>query len=69
MLGLKKKSLPGGFSDDWQLADGKKMQAAGGIISASLLSTPGASSFYKGGLTVRFFLPFTSVELVLICLC
>ncbi|KAG7004473.1 protein disulfide-isomerase [Physcia stellaris] len=26
--------------------------AAGGIISASLLSTPGASSFYKGGLTL-----------------
>jgi hypothetical protein len=30
-----------------------KTQAAGGIISASLLSTPGASGFYKGGLTVR----------------
>jgi hypothetical protein len=29
-----------------------KTQAAGGIISASLLSTPGASGFYKGGLTV-----------------
>ncbi|KAK2625691.1 hypothetical protein QTJ16_005003 [Diplocarpon rosae] len=27
--------------------------AAGGIISASLLSTPGASGFYKGGLTVQ----------------
>jgi len=26
--------------------------AAGGIISASLLSTPGASGFYKGGLTL-----------------
>ncbi|KAL2005317.1 hypothetical protein VTN00DRAFT_2528 [Thermoascus crustaceus] len=26
--------------------------AAGGIISAALLSTPGASAFYKGGLTV-----------------
>ncbi|KFY97957.1 hypothetical protein V498_01785 [Pseudogymnoascus sp. VKM F-4517 (FW-2822)] len=26
--------------------------AAGGIISAALLSTPGASRFYKGGLTV-----------------
>ncbi|KAJ5864922.1 uncharacterized protein N7529_006838 [Penicillium soppii] len=26
--------------------------AAGGLISASLLSTPGASSIYKGGLTV-----------------
>ncbi|KAF4636184.1 hypothetical protein G7Y89_g1908 [Cudoniella acicularis] len=26
--------------------------AAGGIISASLLSTPGASKFYKGGLTL-----------------
>ncbi|KAI9678514.1 MAG: hypothetical protein M1822_007457 [Bathelium mastoideum] len=26
--------------------------AAGGIISASLLSTPGASQFYKGGLTL-----------------
>jgi hypothetical protein len=28
------------------------VQAAGGIISASILSTPGASKFYKGGLTV-----------------
>lgn len=27
-------------------------QAAGGIISASLLSTPGASKIYKGGLTL-----------------
>ena len=27
--------------------------AAGGLISAALLSTPGASAFYKGGLTVR----------------
>jgi len=27
-------------------------KAAGGLISASLLSTPGASSFYKGGLTL-----------------
>jgi len=26
--------------------------AAGGLISAALLSTPGASGFYKGGLTV-----------------
>ncbi|OCL11507.1 hypothetical protein AOQ84DRAFT_396184 [Glonium stellatum] len=26
--------------------------AAGGIISAALLSTPGASGFYKGGLTL-----------------
>lgn len=26
--------------------------AAGGLISAALLSTPGASAFYKGGLTV-----------------
>ncbi|MCJ1368469.1 hypothetical protein MMC16_007613 [Acarospora aff. strigata] len=26
--------------------------AAGGIISASLLATPGASGFYKGGLTL-----------------
>jgi len=26
--------------------------AAGGIISASLLATPGASAFYKGGLTL-----------------
>ena len=26
--------------------------AAGGLISAALLSTPGASQFYKGGLTV-----------------
>lgn len=29
-------------------------QAAGGLISASILSTPGASKIYKGGLTVRF---------------
>ena len=29
-----------------------KKQAAGGIISASLLSTPGASKIYRGGLTV-----------------
>lgn len=28
-------------------------QAAGGLISAALLATPGASAFYKGGLTVR----------------
>ena len=34
------------------------VQAAGGIISASLLSTPGASGFYKGGLTVRLLFPF-----------
>lgn len=27
--------------------------AAGGLISAALLATPGASAFYKGGLTVR----------------
>lgn len=27
--------------------------AAGGLISSSLLSTPGASKIYKGGLTVR----------------
>lgn len=27
-------------------------QAAGGIISSSLLSTPGASAIYKGGLTL-----------------
>lgn len=27
-------------------------QAAGGIISASILSTPGASKVFKGGLTV-----------------
>lgn len=26
--------------------------AAGGLISAALLSQPGASGFYKGGLTV-----------------
>lgn len=32
------------------------VQAAGGIISAALLSTPGASRFYKGGLTVCGFL-------------
>ena len=30
------------------------MQAAGGIISASILSTPGASKIYKGGVTVCF---------------
>lgn len=29
--------------------------AAGGLISAALLSTAGASAFYKGGLTVSFF--------------
>ena len=28
--------------------------AAGGLISAALLSTPGASAFYKGGLTVSY---------------
>lgn len=28
------------------------MKAAGGLISASLLSTPGASKIYKGGLTL-----------------
>lgn len=28
------------------------VQAAGGIISASILSTPGASGLYKGGLTL-----------------
>lgn len=28
-------------------------QAAGGLISACLLSVPGASAIYKGGLTVR----------------
>jgi Competence-damaged protein len=27
--------------------------AAGGLISAAILSTPGASQIYKGGLTVR----------------
>lgn len=27
--------------------------AAGGLISASILATPGASKIYKGGLTVR----------------
>lgn len=27
-------------------------QAAGGLISASLLATPGASKIYKGGLTL-----------------
>lgn len=27
--------------------------AAGGLISSSLLSQPGASKYYKGGLTVR----------------
>ena len=27
--------------------------AAGGLISAALLSTPGASAIYKGGITVR----------------
>ena len=30
-----------------------RLKAAGGIISASLLSQPGASGYYKGGLTVR----------------
>lgn len=29
-------------------------QAAGGLISASILSTPGASTIYRGGLTVSF---------------
>jgi nicotinamide mononucleotide (NMN) deamidase PncC len=29
-----------------------KIQAAGGLISAALLATPGASAIYKGGLTV-----------------
>jgi hypothetical protein len=29
--------------------------AAGGLISAALLATPGASGFYKGGLTVCCF--------------
>lgn len=38
-------------------------QAAGGIISASLLSTPGASGFYKGGLTVRHTLAIPSQSL------
>jgi len=28
------------------------LKAAGGIISASILSTPGASKIYKGGLTL-----------------
>lgn len=28
------------------------MKAAGGIISASLLSVPGASKYYRGGLTL-----------------
>ena len=28
------------------------LEAAGGIISASILSTPGASKIYKGGLTL-----------------
>jgi hypothetical protein len=32
------------------------LQAAGGIISAALLSTAGASGYYKGGLTVSFLL-------------
>jgi hypothetical protein len=44
------------------------MQAAGGIISASLLSTPGASGFYKGGLTVSsltsFFLILFNTDLL-----
>ena len=31
-------------------------QAAGGLISACLLSVPGASAIYKGGLTVITFL-------------
>ena len=29
--------------------------AAGGLVSASLLAMPGASKYYKGGLTVRLF--------------
>ena len=33
------------------------IQAAGGILSASLISFPGASGFYKGGLTVCLY-PF-----------
>jgi hypothetical protein len=33
--------------------DDYDLQAAGGIISASLLAVPGASGYYKGGLTVR----------------
>lgn len=35
--------------------------AAGGLISAALLATPGASAFYKGGLTVRFLVFFPSI--------
>ena len=35
-----------------QPANGFQLEAAGGIISAALLSTPGASKFYKGGLTL-----------------
>lgn len=37
-----------------RLKHDQQNQAAGGIISAALLSTPGASAFYKGGLTVWY---------------
>lgn len=40
-----------------------KVQAAGGIISASILSTPGASGIYKGGLNVRPLYPASSTSL------
>ncbi|PQE22734.1 competence damage-inducible protein [Rutstroemia sp. NJR-2017a BVV2] len=39
-------------SDGWRRKEVRKKQAAGGIISASILSTPGASGIYKGGLTL-----------------
>lgn len=35
----------------------ENLQAAGGMISSSILSTQGASAIYKGGLTVRGCLP------------
>ena len=55
--GKKQSQLPKPYAFSPILASHKptilsSLQAAGGIISASLLSTPGASSFYKGGLTL-----------------
>lgn len=48
-----------------KFADNTK--AAGGLISASLLSTPGASGFYKGGLTVCFILLLKILHLNIYC--
>jgi len=43
--------------------------AAGGLISAALLATPGASAFYKGGLTVSLSTPPAVLAcLALVCL-